>query len=471
MDLLTATLPFAIVIIFILLDIFQKINLMKPLFILPALFIQVNLPLVIALLWENPPAFYIMTPVAVFILYIVGRFYILPVRSAKSGTIRLTIMIGGRFITLYALWLFTLECLFLLISGIRLFYTLTPAVLLTAVIYTAGSFLFLFWNGLLRMFFTSKRLSVARRLLMIFTMWIPLINFAVFVYACQLVRDEYDFALYKRDLRTIRAESDLCRTRYPIILVHGIFFRDSRYFNYWGRIPGELTRCGATLYYGNQEAVGTVAHNAGDIRRKILEVMEETGSPKVNIIAHSKGGLDSRYAISKLGMNAYVASLTTMNTPHRGCRFVDNAMKLPRPFIQAVASAVNRTFHRFGDQNPDFYNAVMQFTTGYSRAFNEDVVNTPEVYYQSYMTKMKSLFSDSMLSIPYLFIRLLEGDNDGLVSVNSARWGDYRGLLYNQKRRGISHGDIIDLKREDYNGFDVVEFYVGLLHDLKKKGY
>lgn len=41
---------------------------------------------------------------------------------------------------------------------------------------------------------------------------------------------------------------------------------------------------------------------------------EETGCEKVNIIAHSKGGLDSRYAISRLGMDQYTASLTTINS-------------------------------------------------------------------------------------------------------------------------------------------------------------
>ena len=54
-----------------------------------------------------------------------------------------------------------------------------------------------------------------------------------------------------------------------------------------------------------------------------MQVLAETGAEKVNIIAHSKGGLDSRYAISCLGMDKYVATLTTINTPHYGCDMVD----------------------------------------------------------------------------------------------------------------------------------------------------
>ena len=51
------------------------------------------------------------------------------------------------------------------------------------------------------------------------------------------------------------------------------------------------------IYYGNQEALGTIAYNAEDIRKRILQIREETGAEKVNIIAHSKGGLDARLSL------------------------------------------------------------------------------------------------------------------------------------------------------------------------------
>ena len=37
--------------------------------------------------------------------------------------------------------------------------------------------------------------------------------------------------------------------------------------------------------------------------------------------------------------------------------------------------------------------------------------------------------------------------------------------------RGISHGDIIDLRRDDYKGFDVIEKYVEIVAELKNMGY
>lgn len=60
-----------------------------------------------------------------------------------------------------------------------------------------------------------------------------------------------------------------------------------------------------------------------ELAERIRQIVEETGCGKVNIIAHSKGGLDSRAAIAHCGMDPYVAILTTINTPHRGCIFAE----------------------------------------------------------------------------------------------------------------------------------------------------
>lgn len=192
----------------------------------------------------------------------------------------------------------------------------------------------------------------------------------------------------------------------------------------------------------------------------------------MNIIAHSKGGLDARYVITKMGMAPYVASLTTMNTPHRGCRFVDYACRLPEGLYRFIANCFDRTFRKFGDKNPDFYTATHQFSTYESTVFNEQTPDMPGVYYQSYTSQMKHPWSHWLLSIPYCLINPLEGANDGLVSVASAKWGDFQGLYANQKHsRGISHGDIIDLTRQDYKGFDVVEAYVQIVAGLKERGF
>jgi triacylglycerol lipase len=370
------------------------------------------------------------------------------------------------------LWALVLEGAFLLTVYPLLGNAGIPAPLfIVNAVYGVLAALFILWNGILRVFFTSRRLSVFWRLAILFTIWVPGLNLAVLIYACRLVYEEYDFALYKENLHLTRADSDMCGTRCPLLMVHGVMFRDLKYFNYWGRIPRELIRHGARVFYGDQEAVGTVAANAEVIRKKIFQVLEETGAEKVNIIAHSKGGLDSRCALTLPGVAERVASLTTICTPHRGCRFVDMACALPDWFYRFVAKIVDNAFRKMGDKNPDFYTATRQFATAASGDFNRRVPDLPGVYYQSYMSRMKGMGSDPMLALTYALIKPLEGDNDGLVSVSSAVWGEFRGLIESKTRRGVSHGDIIDLKRADYKGFDVVEKYVEIVADLKAKGF
>ena len=69
------------------------------------------------------------------------------------------------------------------------------------------------------------------------------------------------------------------------------------------------------------------------------------------------------------------------------------------------------------------------------------------------------------------FVNLFDGENDGLVGHESFEWGSKYIYLSAPSSRGISHGDVIDLNRENIKGFDVREFYVDLVHDLKKRGF
>ncbi len=397
----------------------------------------------------------------------------LPVRDRAGTGFRVRIMMGGRRLVYCGLYAMATQALIFYFIYLKKYMIRDPGlgILVSNAVFACIGCFFLLAAGVLRIFFTSRRLSILRRVVMVLVMWIPVLNLIVLLYACRLVYEEYDFEREKVQLRALRVDSEICRTKYPLVMVHGIGFRDLRYFNYWGRIPRELMRNGATVYYGNQEALGTIVYNAEDIRKKIFQVLSESGCEKVNIIAHSKGGLDARYAISKLEMAPYVASLTTMNTPHRGCRFVDYACRLPEGLYRFVAGCFDHTFSVFGDKNPDFYTATRQFSTAESRRFNEEVKDAPQVYYQSYTSRMKHPWSHLLLSIPYCMIRPLEGENDGLVSVSSAKWGEFKGVFSNARTRGISHGDIIDLKREDYKGFDVVETYVQIVKELKEKGF
>ena len=321
-------------------------------------------------------------------------------------------------------------------------------------------------------FCISRRLRILRRILLWMVLFLPIIRIPFLLYLQSKAKEEYDHETIAIEVSSQRVESQICKTRYPLLMLHGVGFRDLKYINYWGRIPRVLTKNGATVYYGNQEAFAAIEQNSKDIQKRIEEICAIEQCDKVNIIAHSKGGLDARHAISKGQMGAHVASLTTISTPHRGCRFVDVLIKhAPEKLYRWLASVFDKIFLGMKDLHPDFYTVTHQFTTTWSAQFNEDVKDDPQVYYQSYMSLMHHAWSHLLLTIPYLFIRLVDAKNDGLVTEESAKWGDFQGTLTNRHYKGISHGNIIDLTREDYKGFDVLETYVQMVAELKRKGF
>jgi len=274
------------------------------------------------------------------------------------------------------------------------------------------------------------------------------------------------------------AASESCKTKYPIMLVHGTGFRDLAHPLYWGRIPKALSERGAALHYGMQDGWASVAVNAARIKTRISEVLAQTGAEKLNLIGHSKGGLEIRMAAAAPDMCGRIASVTTVATPHRGSRTMDRLLNAPQRLFSLAGFAVNNWIRVLGDREPDFVTVCREFSTEHMARFNLENPDCPGVYYQSYACLMAGPMSDINLAVANFVINLIEGENDGLVSVESARWGDNFTVLRASGRRGISHLDEIDfrrlpLSRKKASGrvSDIVEAYVELVSELKQKGF
>ena len=265
--------------------------------------------------------------------------------------------------------------------------------------------------------------------------------------------------------------------RYPVLMVHGMGFRDNRIFNYWGRIPRSLEELGCRIYYGGQDSNGDIESNALVIARRIDEILKETGAEKVNIIAHSKGGLDSRYAISTLGMGDRVASLTTMSTPHNGSVTLDKLLRFPAFLVRAGCFFTDCWYRILGDRHPATYKVIHSFTTARAREFNLSNPDDGRVFYQSYAFVMKNPGSDFFMWLTCLAVKLMEGENDGLLTPESARWTNFRGIFRGAGRRGISHCDEVDMrrrplcKRKSEGGVsDIVDVYREAASELARLG-
>ena len=273
--------------------------------------------------------------------------------------------------------------------------------------------------------------------------------------------------------------SDDCKLKYPLLMVHGMGFRDRKILCYWGRIPKTLKSQGTDVFFGNQDAVGSVEGNADILAKSLDEALRITGAEKVNILAHSKGGLEARYLVNH-GYHDKIASNTTIDTPHHGSKTIDFLMKIPKPLVKIAAFGTDVWMLILGDKHPASYKCFESFKTDNASKFNVDNPTPDDIYCQSYAFKCTGAFSDPVFCLTYPFIRIFDGDNDGMVSVKSASWENFKGVHTSPSGRGISHADVVDWTRMKFTSkkpssddevSDIVVFYVNVIKELKAMGY
>ena len=256
--------------------------------------------------------------------------------------------------------------------------------------------------------------------------------------------------------------------KYPIVLVHGIIAHDRMsIIKFWGRIPEVLASRGIRVFRGNTDAWGSCESNALILKKTIEDVLLETKKDKVNIIAHSKGGIDSRYLVWKHDFGDKVASLTTICTPHHGAEIADliyNQKIVHTTFTKKALSVFGKLY---GDANPNLYNVNYQLTTAKMEEFNEKAIMDDKVFYQSLYTAMDNALDDIMFFYPYLYIKKIRGKNDGLVSEFSAKWGNNIIKI----EGGISHAEILDFKKKKISGINIPDIYVGIAEGLNGNGF
>ena len=375
----------------------------------------------------------------------------------------------------YCLKIFFISTLFSVMIQILLGYLMINAYPLLFIVNLLACFSVLslsLYIGIVIIYCTSSQLGLKLRILGACLGVIPIANIVALIMIVKEIDKEINYEQRIELLNQQRHEKQVCKTKYPILLVHGVFFRDFKYFGYWGRIPGYLRRNGASVFFGNQPSAASIAECARILTKRIKQITDETGCEKVNIIAHSKGGLDCRYAIAFCGAAPYVASLTTISTPHRGSSFADYMLTKVSPKNQhRFCSAYNKTLNKLGEPEADLMTAVRELTTEHCTDWDKRMTQPTGIFCQSYGSKMnKPMRGRFPMNFTGIVMRYLEQDNDGLVGADSFQWGDRYTLLTSESPIGISHCDITDLNRTNLPDFNVREFYVKLVEDLKNRG-
>jgi len=234
----------------------------------------------------------------------------------------------------------------------------------------------------------------------------------------------------------------------------------------WGRIPEYLLHGGAKVFLGEAEAWSSFENNARQLKTRIESILSQTHAKKVNIIAHSKGGLDARYAISKLAMADKVASLTTVCTPHHGTCIADIVCRYIPEDDAAIYALVNFFARFLGDETPDSSLAIKQLSRRYMKTFNAEMTDAAGVLYQSYGAQMLSVLDDPLYAISYRLLKKHEGHNDGMVSEQSCQWGNFRGIT-----QEISHLQMTDAITDRVSNISIPMLYVNWVKELALKGY
>jgi hypothetical protein len=292
------------------------------------------------------------------------------------------------------------------------------------------------------------------------------------------------------------------------VLCHGLGFFDKTpealprfQLHYWGRIVDGLKAIGTEVIIARVPSTGTIAERSRALHRQ-LEGLLQPGQ-KINLLAHSMGGLDCRHLITHIKPTSYrPVSLMTLSCPHRGSPFMDwcrDYLSLGRviPKLSNATAISTETVtapnHKIEEEefilkqtqvdkavslSSAIFTKTMlarmidcpayaNLTTAYcQKVFNPLTPDSDDVAYYSFAASAPTAFPIwHPLYVPHLVVSEAEGkSNDGLVSVDSSRWGRFI--------------DTVDCDHWDLRGrglpgskFQVVDFYRAVAAFLYTEGF
>jgi triacylglycerol lipase len=202
----------------------------------------------------------------------------------------------------------------------------------------------------------------------------------------------------------------------PVVLVHGLFGFDrigvpGVKLHYFRGIVKHLESLGCHAHAVRLPAAASVPDRARILVEKINALPHE----RVDIIAHSLGGLDARYALAKLGLASKVRALVTIGTPHQGTPLANWANEGPLGLARKAIKLLGVPLHALDWLSPSAL-----------ERFNADVKDAPGVRYACVVGGIRDSATPVSLAIApvHAYLRRVAGPNDGLVPIASQYWGE-----------------------------------------------
>ena len=141
---------------------------------------------------------------------------------------------------------------------------------------------------------------------------------------------------------------DSVNTRYPILLVHGLFgFDRIGSHHYFHGIKQALNECGASVFVPIISAANDNEARGDQLLKQIHNLRRQIGAQRVNLIGHSQGALTARYVAAIAP--ELIASVTSVSGPNHGSELADRLRLafVPGRLGETVAAALTTSFSAF----------------------------------------------------------------------------------------------------------------------------
>jgi triacylglycerol lipase len=221
-----------------------------------------------------------------------------------------------------------------------------------------------------------------------------------------------------------------------IVLVHGILgFRQKFGIEYFSGVAAHLREKQLRVLVPELDPTQGVEFRSKQLGEQIAAAFASASldsGQATHLIAHSMGGLDSRFLLSPVNPQRLaipIRSLTTVSTPHLGspiADIVDSPEKLA-PFPHLPLGPVNLLQDALNALGISL-DGLRNLTTASCKAFSARCVNNPQVAYFSTAGSGRPRFPETAAAflLFHKFIQALTGEvNDGLVTLSSAKWGAF----------------------------------------------
>jgi triacylglycerol lipase len=238
------------------------------------------------------------------------------------------------------------------------------------------------------------------------------------------------------------------QTRYPIVLVHGLFGFDSFLgVDYFYGIPSALREDGARVFVAQVSAANSTEVRGEQLLQQVKNILAITGAGKVNLIGHSHGGPTARYVA---GVAPHlVASVTSVGGVNKGSRVADilRGVAPAGSVSETLANTVTKAFVSLinlgssGGSLPQMPTAALDsLTTAGSARFNQrfpqglpsgcgsgaELVNGVRYYSWTGVQPLTNVLDALDGPLGLLSLAFSEA-NDGLVAACATRLGRHLG--------------------------------------------